>query len=494
MKQFDKEKKNGDIKEKENRFFIHTENGLTISVYALIVGLFLVLCVIIGLNIHLVPVALKGIISVLSPLLYGFLIAFMISPCVSFIEKKIFRKWRGKHLGIKHILSIVLAYLLVGAILVVGTIFLVPQIISTYSDLSEQLSANLVNLRNWIAGILEHLPGAKKSGSYIYYNISSTYRVDVTDRVIAETLNTPYGNLLKSKNTATQMEVQVMIDSVVQTITNAVKEALPGMLSSALNILIEAKNILLGLIISVYFCVCKKSIVGNMTKLARTWLPNKAYRLTSWLVTKAKGIFKDYIVVRVLDSLIVALITFIGLLIVRNPYALLLSVVIGVSALIPFIGPVIGIAICTFIMFFVGIGYAIGFAAVMVGVQLLDDRIIEPLLNKGYSQHRLAGIWVFAAIVVMSGFFGIIGILFGIPIFAFIYSVVKDWSERRLRRAGHAIDTESYGFVTFKMREEPKKPPVIIEQWVESVTAERSDDADNHSDEDASEDDSDGGE
>ena len=278
------------------------------------------------------------------------------------------------------------------------------------------------------------------------------------------------------------MEVQEMIDNIVQGITTAFKNALPGMISEAWNILVGAKNVLLGLIISVYFCVCQKSIIGNFTKLLRTWMPNKTYRMTSWLVTKAKGIFKDYVVVRVLDSLIVALITFIGLLILRNPYALLLSVVIGVSALIPFIGPVIGIALCTFIMFFVGIGYAIGFGAVMVGVQLLDDRIIEPLLNRGYSQHRLAGIWVFSAIVIMSGLFGMAGFLFGIPLFAFIYSVVKDWSEKRLRRSGHAIDTESYGFVTFKIREEPKKPPVIIEQWVESVTAERSNDDGNDSD------------
>lgn len=479
------EKKNTEKEAATGKWFIHTENGFTVSIYALIVGLFLVLCVIVGLNIHLVPVALKGLLGVLSPLLYGFLIAFMISPVVSFIEKKIFRRWRGKHLGLKHILSIALAYILMGAIMVVGTIFLVPQVINTYNDLSDQLSSNLVSLRNWIAGILENLPGAEKSGSYIYYNIPSDYRVDVTDLVMAETLNTPYGALLKSKNTATQMEVQAMIDSIVQGSMTAIKDALPGMLSSALSILNGAKNLLLGLIISVYFCVCKKSILGNVTKLAHTWMPNRTYRIAAWLVTKAKGIFKDYIVVRVLDSLVVGLITFIGLLIVRNPYALLLSVVIGVSALIPFIGPVIGIAVCTFIMFFVGIGYAIGFGAVMVGVQLLDDRIIEPLLNKGYSQHRLSGIWVFSAIVIMSGFFGLIGFLLGIPLFAFIYSVVKDWSEKRLRRAGRAIDTESYGFVDFKMREEPKKAPVIIEQWVESVTSDDSEEDEEESDENA---------
>ena len=154
-------------------------------------------------------------------------------------------------------------------------------------------------------------------------------------------------------------------------------------------------------------------------------------------------------------------------MIIRNPYALLLSVLIGVSALIPFIGPVIGIAVCTFIMFFVGIGYAIGFGAVMIGVQLLDDRIIEPLLYRGYSQHRLAGIWIFSAIIIMSGIFGILGFLLGIPLFAFIYTVIKEWSERRLAQEGLDTDTESYGFVTFKMRDEPRKAPSILEHLAE---------------------------
>lgn len=472
------DKADDNAENKESKLFIRTENGPTICVYALIVGLFWVACIIIGLNLPVIPAAIGGLIEVLSPLLYGFLIAFLISPCVSFFENKVFRKWRKKRIGLKRILSIIIAYILILSMLAVVVMFLVPQIISTYSDLSDQLSSNLVSLRNWIAGIMDSLSGEEGSGAYIYYNVSSDYRMSVTDKVIADSVNTPYENFLKSKNTTTQIEVQGMIDSIVQGITTAAKGALPDMLSSALNILTGAKNILLGLIISVYFLVCKKGIIGTLDRIANAWMPSKAYKASAWAVNKAKGIFRDYIVVRVLDSLIVALITFIGLIIVQNPYALLLSVIIAVSALIPFIGPVIGIAVCTLIMFFVGIGYAIGFGAIMVGVQLLDDRIIEPLLYRGYSQHRLAGIWVFSAIVVMSGLFGLMGFLVGIPLFAFIYSVVKDLSEKRLKREGHATDTESYGFVPFKMRSEPRKPPVIIEQWMEAVIGDKSEDED----------------
>ena len=241
-----------------------------------------------------------------------------------------------------------------------------------------------------------------------------------------------------------------MFDGMVQNIVSAVTEALPGVLSSAINVLLGAKNVLLGVIISVYFLICKKSLLGTFNRLARAWMPLRVYRKSAWLVLKAKGIFRDYIVVRFLDSLIVALITFVGLLIMRNPYALLVSFIIGLSALIPFIGPVLGIATCTLMMLFVGIEYAIGFAIVMLAVQMVDDRFIEPMLNKGYSQHRLAGIWVFSAIVIMSGFFGFIGILLGIPLFAFIYSIIKDWSEKRLRRSGHAIETEEYGYDPFR--------------------------------------------
>ena len=122
MKRFDKDKRTvttGSSRGKDGGIFIHDENALTVSVYVLIVSLFLVVCVIIGLNIEIVPELLKGLVSVISPLLYGFLIAFLISPCVSFIEKKIFRKWRNKHIGAKRVLSIVLAYILIIAIITV---------------------------------------------------------------------------------------------------------------------------------------------------------------------------------------------------------------------------------------------------------------------------------------------------------------------------------------------------------------------------------------
>lgn len=441
----------------KEHFFQPTVNGWTICAYVFLVALFFIACVLLGMNIRIIPKLLLGLLSVVSPLLYGFVISFVLSPVVRFFENKVFSKWRNKRQGLKHILCIIIVYVLVIALITFGVLFLIPQITSSYNDFSSQLSLNIVNIRNGIANVFDLFLGSDSSSSFIYYDVNPDFRKDVTDFVIADTLNTPLGTVLKTKNTATQDEVQALLNKIGKSITSAFNNAIPSIFKSAINLLLEAKNVLLGVIISIYFLISKNSIIRTFDRIAHAWMPAKAYRKFAWLVNKAKNIFRDYIIVRMLDSLIVGTITLIGLLIVGNKYAFLIAIVIGVSALIPFIGPVIGITFCAVMMMLLGFKYALGFAIVMVIVQLLDDRIFEPILNRGHSQHKLAGIWLFSAVVIMSGLFGVLGLLFGIPIFAFIYAIVKDWAEKRLRRTGQSIETDAYYFSSREPIEEPQK-------------------------------------
>lgn len=453
----------------KKHFFQPTQNGWTVCVYVFLVALFYVVCVMLGLNIQIVPKLLLKVLSVVSPLIYGFVIAFVLTPVVRFFEKKIFRKWKKRHQTLKHILCITVVYVLVVALIALSVIFLVPQISVAYRDFTSQLSENVVTIRNAVADVLDKIRGSSGSGTYLYYDISSDLRMDVTDLVIADSLSGPFASALKAKNSVTQDEVQALFDRLGDSINASLTDALPSIFSSAVNILLEAKNILLGMIISVYFLVSKNAILRTFDHIAHAWLPARTYRKCAWLVNKAKNIFRDYIIVRVLDSFIVALISFIGLLIIGNDYALLLAMIIGLSAMIPFIGPAIGIAICSVMMLFLGFRYAIGFAIVMVAVQLLDDRIFEPLLNRGHSQHRLAGVWVFSAVVIMSGFFGFWGLLLGIPLFAFIYSIVKDLAEKKLKRNGMSIDTQCYGYVPLSL----KKRRTILDHEKQVIEKDR---------------------
>lgn len=436
----------------KKRFFQPTQNGWTVCVYVFLVALFYVACVMLGLNVQVIPRVLLSVLSVVSPLIYGFAIAFILTPVVRFFEKKIFGKWKKRRQTLKHILCIILVYVLVLALITLCVVFLVPQISVAYRDFSSQLSGNLVAIRNAVAGAVDTVRGSGDTGAYLYYDVNSDLRMNVTDFVIADSLNDPFAAVLKTKNSATQDEVQALLERIGEAVTAAFSDALPSIFSSTINILMELKNILLGMIISVYFLVSKNAILRTFDRMAHAWLPARAYRRCAWLVSKAKNIFRDYIIVRVLDSFIVAFITFIGLLIIGNKYALLIALIIGLSALIPFIGPTIGIVICSVMMLFLGFRYAIGFAIVMVAVQLLDDRIFEPLLNRGHSQHRLAGVWVFSAIIIMGGLFGFWGLLLGIPLFAFIYSIVKDLAEKKLRRNGMSIETEKYGYIPFSAK------------------------------------------
>lgn len=456
---------------KKTKFFQPTQKGKTISVYAFLVALFYVLCVMLGINIHIVPEIFSTLISVLSPLIYGFIFAFVLTPAVRFFENKVFFKWKVNKQNLKHILCIVIVYVLVFAFIFLFVLFLVPQTVAAYDQFSSQLSVNIVTIRNTAASILDNFSIFDESNSYIYYNLNSDYRKELTDYVLVDSLNNPYILTIKAKNSVAQDEIQQIIDNIEESLLSTVTSSLPIILTSTINVLLEAKNVILGIIISVYFLISKNSIISTFNRIAHAWMPQKAYRRFAWMVNKAKNIFRDYIIVRLFDSLIVGSISLIGFLIIRNEYAFLLAVIIGLSAMIPFIGPVIGIVICAVMMMFLGFKYTLGFAIVMVIVHIIDDRLIEPLLTRGHSQHRLAGIWIFSAIIVMSGFFGFFGLLFGIPIFALIYSLIKDIAEKRLRQNGQSVNTESYGNIPFNTQKN-KKTLLSLDQEAGSAKTE----------------------
>jgi hypothetical protein len=141
--------------------------------------------------------------------------------------------------------------------------------------------------------------------------------------------------------------------------------------------------------------------------------------------------------------MIIGIMTFICLLIFQTPYAVLLAVVMGVSSFFPFIGPMIGIASGTLILLLVDPRYALLYFIITLSINLLDSRYVEPFLNAG-RQENLPAIWVFAAIIVMGGFFGAVGILIGIPLVAFIYAVIKALCEKKRTEKGLATKTQDY--------------------------------------------------
>lgn len=425
------------------KFFEPTQKRTTIAVYAFLVALFCVLCVIVGINIKAVFGVLGFLFDVVKPIIYGFVIAFLFHPLVRFIEIRILGNRKEKKAGFRHFLSVLIAYGAVLALIVLFCVTVIPQILDNYDELERQFWEYIEIFRNKTA---EFVNSTSKSESiYLYYETSEEYRKELSDNLFAVTLRNFDGVQYAAKSTSIILEVRDIFDDTLTAVGELISSSLPNLFSSAVTVVTETKNVIIGIFISLYFLLGEKKHINRISFVLKAWLPKKMYNTLRWLVGKAKNIFRNYIVVRLLDGVIIGILMYVCLFVLRvGEYRVFLSVLMGVASFFPFIGAVFGISAGAVLMLFVDVQSALIYLIVSVVLNLLDSRYIEPLLNSGKNEYALPAIWVFVAIVVMGGVFGVVGILIGIPLFAFIYSVVKELCEKKLLKINLSADTRDY--------------------------------------------------
>lgn len=414
------------------KFFEPNEKRTTVSVYIFIVALFCVFCVIFGINIHFVPIIFGYIMNIIRPIIYGLILAFILHPLVKLTEEKLLRKRKEKRLGFKRVLSVIIVYATLLSLVALFCVTLIPDIAANYDQFMLMFSDSVEIFQGKIAEVFSLLPGA--DSAYAYYNITPDLRKSVTENIFSDTLRNVNGFEIISKSAA-QSEVKEIFGELAESMKKWVTDSLPSFFSSAVAIITGAKNVLLAIVLSIYFLIGEEYLRSYITRILRVWMPSGLYGRISWLFNKAKQIFRDYIVVRGLDCISVGILTYTCLAIFRTPYAPFLSTIIGVSSFFPFIGPIVGILLGSLIITIVNFKYIIIYLAITIGINILDSRYIEPLLSAG-RQDTLSAFWVFTSIIIMGGFFGLVGILIGIPLFAFIYSVIKELAEERLKNHG----------------------------------------------------------
>ncbi len=414
------------------KFFEPNDKRTTVSVYIFLVALFCIFCVILGINIHFVPRFFGYIMNILRPIIYGLILAFVLHPLVKITEEKLLRKRKEKRLGFKRVLSVIIVYATLISLVALFCVTAIPDIAANYDSFILMFSDSVEIFQGKIAEVFNLLPGA--DSTYAYYNVIPDLRNSVTENIFSDTLRNVGGFEIISKST-TQNEVKEIFGQLAESLRKWITDSLPSFFSSAMAIITGAKNVLVAIVFSIYFLIGEEFLRSYITRILKVWIPNGMYSRLSWLFNKGKQIFHDYIVVRGLDCISVGILTYICLSIFRTPYALFLSAIIGFACFFPFIGPIVGVLLGALIITIVSFKYIIIYLAVTIGINILDSRYIEPLLSAG-KQDMLSAFWVFTSIIVMGGFFGLIGILIGIPLFAFIYAVIKELAEERLKKKG----------------------------------------------------------
>ncbi len=382
--------------------------------------IFLTVCacaiVIFGLvNLSTVIAFFKKSSIIFSPFTYGFIIAYLCNPIMLFYEKHLFSFKKAKRNMRKpqRALSLTLAMLTALALIAVMLYAVIPQIIESYEELGSQLNTYIRNIQaiadNLVKNHSEKLVGTQYS--------------TLTELLSAYDISFSFERILTYSYSALTVGANYLINY-------------GGKLVGGV------KNLLIGIIIAVYFLASKETLIAQIKKILNAILNRKNYLNVIRLGRFTHKTFGGFLIGKILDSIIIGVLTFVVLLIFKIPYAPLVSVIVGVTNIIPFFGPFIGAIPSAFIIFIASPAKALWFIIIILIIQQLDGNVIGPkILGDSIGTSAL---WVIIAITICGGYFGFTGMLLGVPATAVVYVLFKQHIEKRLRHKNHPVHTEFY--------------------------------------------------
>ena len=232
------------------------------------------------------------------------------------------------------------------------------------------------------------------------------------------------------------------MDKYIKFVMDFAKEIIPIVGNMLKVIASSIWNIVLGIIISVYLLIDKEIFFAINRKITCALFSKKTADRIFQLTYRTNETFGKFLIGKIIDSAIIGVLSFIVFTIFKIPYTLLISVIIGVTNIIPFFGPFIGAIPSGIIILFVSPTKALIFIILVFIIQQLDGNVIGPkILGDSIG---ISAFWILFAILVAGKFLGIVGMIIGVPLFAIVYSVIKEDVEFRLKNKNLPTETEDY--------------------------------------------------
>ena len=385
---------NQDNKKSSSRS-IYFKWGLTIFITALAVILIYALF----FKGSEIRTTLSNVASSIAPVLWGIFIAYLLWHVVEFVQRYLNRWIKIQDVKKKRRLVRVIAIVLSLLLFIILMVLLIRLILPA--------------LWEAVSTFVKNLPGYEEKARVSLANIAK--RFPWLGNMVGSTADNLFDDLSKL--------VSSKIGDNLQDIISAVSS---GVISFGKGV----ANFLIGIIVAVYIMASKEvfSIQGKKILFA-TFSEERALRIMR-RNRKNLEIFDNFVTRKILDSLIVGVLCFIGLTILRIPYALLISVLVGVTNVIPIVGPLIGAIPSAFLLLLVDPWKAVIFVIFIIALQQLDGNVIGPkILGEGLG---LSAFWIIVALLVGGATFGVIGMFFAVPIFAIIFDMLRDRVNRKL--------------------------------------------------------------
>ena len=334
--------------------------------------------------------AISTLTGILMPFIYGAVIAYLLKPVCNTIEAFLRRFIPEKMKGLINALSVTFT-ILFGLLLIYALcMMIIPQLITSVTTLYYTAQANITKFMYWA----NHLEFIEKNEQ------------------IMELLNSAYAALNTNLDTW-----------IKNTLLPSMQNILSGAALGVLNVVVVLKNLIIGIIVAVYMLASRKRFVQQGKMVLYSVVKPRWASLITEEVKYADRMFGGFINGKILDSAIIGLLCYIGCLIFKFPSALLVSVIIGVTNVIPFFGPFIGAIPATLLILIQNPIKALWFVLFVLVLQQLDGNIIGPKILGNTT--GLSSFWVLFAILLFGGLWGFVGMIVGVPLFAVIYDVIK---------------------------------------------------------------------
>lgn len=325
--------------------------------------------------------------AVLAPFIYGFVIAYLINFPYKFFQDKIFKplfKNKRNNKKLINVSAMVSAYCVILGIFVFLMLIIVPEIVSS-------LQQFFFNLPQYIT-----------SSSEFVDSIEKRFNIDIlTYEQTNKILNTVSGNIDR------------FTDTLFPSVFNFTKSFTLGIY-----------NFAIGLIISMYFIGSKDKLINQLKLIIYTYIPKNTVNKTYQILRLSHNTFGNFLAGKVLDSLIIGILCFIGMKVLGIPYDLIISTLVGVTNIIPFFGPFIGAVPSILILLLVDPVKALWFTIFILILQQVDGNIIGPkILGNSVG---ISGLWIMFGVIIGGGLFGFMGMIIGVPVVAVLYTMISE--------------------------------------------------------------------
>ena len=373
-----------------------TKNYFLLITYAIVLAY-------VFLNLDTVWNVVVTIIDLIKPFIIGICIAFVLNIPMKFFEEKVVGKLTKEKSKLKRPLSLIITIVVLVGLIIGLMTFVIPQLAESCSTL--------------VKNVPEYVDSLEK---FMNKNINS--KELLSSDVIQEVYN---------KILSMGQNIIKIIGQVAGVIVSHALDITMGVTSTII-------NIVMAFIVSIYILLSKEKLSNQIKKILYAYM-KKENVIRFLKVSKIANIkFTNFVRSQVIEACILGVLCFIGMKICSMPYALLISTIIGVTALVPIFGAFVGAILSAFIVLMVSPIKVILFAIIFVVIQQIEGNLIYPFVVG--NSIGLSALWVLFAITVGGNAFGVVGMLIGVPLFGVLYTLISITTNKRLEKRNINIE------------------------------------------------------